>query len=350
MENLRNSKIIQKRKVTVSFISSIPDPARKYISEKLKPFPNVKLLFPSKNSAEDSIRNISDADILVGWRPSKDLLSKAVKAKLFINPGAGIQHLVDLFRKINEKRQLLLINGHGNSYFVAQHAVALLLTLMSKTIPHHLWMKEGKWRTGDEDAISIPLRFKKVGLFGYGAINKKIHNFLKGFDIEFSVLRKHWEKQESLIPTKIDQFEFTQLHDFLKDIDILFIATPLTSLTKKIIKKNELELLGKNGIIINVARGDIIDEESLYNALKERVIEGAAIDVWYDYSPKKNEEGNKFPFHFPFHMLDNIILSPHRGYSPFSDLLRWDEIIENIMRLAQGRSTFINVVNLKEEY
>ena len=67
-------------------------------------------------------------------------------------------------------------------------------------------------------------------------------------------------------------------------------------------------------------------------------------------SPESNEEGKKYPFHFPFHTLDNIIFSPHRGYSPFNDLLRWNEVIENITWLAQRRTDFINVVNLDEEY
>ena len=114
--------------------------------------------------------------------------------------------------------------------------------------------------------------------------------------------------------------------------------------------RNELELLGSNGILVNVSRGEIIDEESLFYALKERVIQGASIDVWYNYSPEDDEEGKKYPFNFPFHSLDNIILSPHRGYSPFNDLLRWNEVIENITRMAQGRQDFLNVVNLEEEY
>ncbi|MHA1931481.1 MAG: NAD(P)-dependent oxidoreductase, partial [Promethearchaeota archaeon] len=258
--------------------------------------------------------------------------------------------LLELFRKENEKRKVFLINGHGNSYFVAQHAVALLLTLMNKIIPHHRWMQEGKWRTGDNDAVSIPLRFKKVGFLGYGAINQKIHQFLQGFDIEFAILRKNWDRQTTPLPTEVEKFEFSQLSEFLKDIEILFIAVPLTSLTKGLLKKKELDNLGKNGLVINVARGDVIDEESLYDSLKENVITGAAIDVWYDYTPKSKDEGRKYPFHFPFHKLDNIILSPHRGYSPFSDLLRWDEVIENIKRMAMGRTDFINVVNLDEEY
>ncbi|MHA2392172.1 MAG: NAD(P)-dependent oxidoreductase [Promethearchaeota archaeon] len=311
---------------------------------------NVNLIFKTKSSEKKVLEDVSRADILIGWRPSKELLSNARKARLFINPGAGIQPLIELFREVNEERAILLINGHGNSYFVAQHAVALLLTLMNKIIPHDEWMRKGGWRTGDQDAISIPLRFRKVGFLGYGAINQKIHRFLSGFEIEFSILRKHWEKQISSLPTEASKYEFTQLHEFLKEIDILIIGVPLTSMTRQLIKKKELELLGKDGLIINIARGIIIDEESLYVCLKDKVISGAAIDVWYDYTPKSDGEGKKFPFHFPFNSLDNIILSPHRGYSPFSDLLRWDEVIENIKRMANGRNDFINVVDLNEEY
>ncbi|MBA7660553.1 Formate dehydrogenase [subsurface metagenome] len=345
--NLLNQQV---KNISVCFISSIPDPARIYISEKLHDFKNVNLVFRTKTSDKNLSDLISNADILIGWRPSKEILSNAVKAKLFINPGAGVQHLLDLFRAANEEREILLINGHGNSYFVAQHAVALLLTLMNKTIPHHEWMCEGKWRTGDNDAISIPMRFKRVGFLGYGAINQKIHRFLSGFDIEFSILRKHWEKQLSPLPTEANKYDFPQLHEFLNDIEILIIGVPLTSMTRKLIKKKELEFLGKDGLVVNIARGDIIDEESLYVSLKNKIITGAAIDVWYDYTPESDEEGKKFPFHFPFHTLDNIILSPHRGYSPFNDLLRWDEVIENIKRMAQNRNDFLNVVNLDEEY
>ncbi|MBY8986076.1 MAG: hypothetical protein KGD65_13455 [Candidatus Lokiarchaeota archaeon] len=340
----------QDKLITVCFVSNIPEPAKEYILDKLKPIENIKVLFSAKTSERSLSNLVKDADIVVGWRPSEKLFSVAPKMKLFINPGAGIQPLLKLFRKENEKRKVLLINGHGNSYFVAQHAVALLLTLMNKIIPHHQWMQEGKWRTGDEEAPSLPLRFKKVGFLGYGAINQKIHRFLQGFNVEFAILRRHWEKQTSPLPIKVKKFEFSQLPEFLKFCDILFVAIPLTSQTKGLIRKKELEFLGTKGLVINVARGEIIDEESLYDSLKENIISGAAIDVWYDYTPNSDEEGRKYPFHFPFHKLDNIILSPHRGYSPFNDLLRWDEIIENIKRMALGRTDFMNIVNLDEEY
>ena len=307
-------------------------------------------MFPEDTTDDHLKKIVSDVDVLIGWRPSKRLLELAKNLKVFINPGAGVNHLLESFIELNKLREVTLINGHGNSYNVAQHALALLLSLMNKTIPHHIWMKEGKWRTGDQDATSIPLRFREVGLLGYGAINKKVHQFLAGFDVNFHILRKNWNKQKDKLPTEVKKYSITDIDDFLEKIDVLMIAVPHTSLTSGLIKGRELKLLGPKGLIINVARGDIIIQEDLYNALKNETIQGAAIDVWYNYHPKATKEDLKYPYEFPFHSLDNIVLSPHRGYSPFSDLLRWDEVIENINRLSQGRSDLINVVNLKEEY
>jgi len=336
--------------ITVCFISAVSKDVQYYLSENLKKLPNVEMIFPEDTSEKSLLKIVPNADILIGWRPSKAILDRATKLKIFINPGAGVNHLLQLFTKLNKKRKVLLINGHGNSYFVAQHAVALLLTLMNKTIPHHMWMKEGRWRTGDDDLASIPLRSREIGLLGYGAINQKVHRFLSGFDVKFHILRNNWNKLNDELPTPCKKYNFNQLHDFLKEIDILIVAVPVTKLTSGLIKVEEIALLGAKGLIVNVARGEIINQEDLYNALKNRIISGAAIDVWYDYHPHPDNNGVKRPYKFPFHTLDNIILSPHRAYSPFMDLLRWNEVVENITRLAQGCENLINVVNLEKEY
>jgi len=337
-------------KIKVLFISEIAEPIQEYIVTNLNKFRNLKLLFPSDTSVENILSLVQDANVLIGWRPTRAILKNAVKLKMFINPGTGVTHLIDLFRELNQEREVKLINGHGHSYFVAQHTVALLLTFMNKTILHHQWMKQGKWRTGDKEAASIPLRFRKVGLLGYGAINKKVHKMLQGFNIEFSILRKHWDKQNEQLITPVKKFSQYQVNEFCDEIDILLIAIPHTSETKDLIGKEQLNLLGKEGILINVGRGEIINELALYNALKDKTITGAAIDVWYNYSPDEDADGKKYPYNYPFHELDNIILSPHRSNSPFIDLLRWDEVIENLSRLSEYKNDFINQVNLAEEY
>jgi phosphoglycerate dehydrogenase-like enzyme len=221
---------------------------------------------------------------------------------------------------------------------------------MNRIIPHHSWMMNGLWRTGDKDVKSIPLRRRKIGLLGYGAINTKVHKFLSGFNVEFSVLKRNWYEKGMDLPTEIERFTPNQMDEFLKNVDILIVAVPHTSDTEGLIGEKELQLLGPEGFLVNVSRGAVVDEKSLYSSLKNGMIAGAAIDVWYKYRPDPDKEGKKYPYSYPFHELENIILSPHRGASPFDDLERWDEVIENIKRYVAGRTDFLNIVDLERSY
>lgn len=335
------------RKTRVLFIWNVDRRLRNYLMSRLDQFSNIDLIFPSQ---EEYKKLAPNANIIVCWRPTKNLLQVAKKLQLFITPGAGVQHLIEPFVDLNRSRKIILANCHSNSSFVAQHAVALLLALSNKVIIHHNWMVDGKWRKGDDAAQSTPLRNRRVGLLGYGAINQKVHKLLSGFDLNFSILRRVWKHQRAQLPTQAKRYVPKDLHPFLDEIDILIIAVPLTSLTHHLIKKRELELLGSDGLLINVARGSIIDETSLFNALKNRIIAGAAIDAWYNYDPIPDRKGRKYPFSYPFHELQNVTLSPHRAASPLNDLTRWNEVIENIQRYAKGNKELLNVVDLAREY
>jgi len=333
----------------VLFIWEVREELREYLQKGLAKVKRLNLLFLDDVSEETLLKHAPEADILVGWRPSRELLDTATNFCLFINPGVGVQHHIDAFREISKTRNVTLINGHGNTYFTAQHAVALLLTLTNKIIPHHNWMTAGLWRRGDSHAKSIPMRDRKIGLLGYGAVNQKVHKFLSGFNVDFLILKRTWKGDEEL-PTPVKQYLPEDIDEFLKETDILIVAVPQTKETIGMIGEKGLKLLGPEGFLVNISRGIVIDEEALYNALARKTISGAAIDVWYEYRPEPDEEGRKFPTRFPFHELDNVILSPHRGASPMDDLKRWDEVIENIRRFAEGRDEFINVVELDRAY
>ena len=347
--SVKECGLMSERETTVLFIWQPQERLQQYLKNGVGDLP-VTLIFPPGTAEKTFVNLAPEADIVVGWRPTKNFLQAAERLSLFINPGAGVQHLIHLFREINQTKPIILVNGHGNSYFTAQHAVALLLTLANKVIPHHNWMTEGKWRKGDADAISIPLRHREIGLLGYGHVNQKVHRFLSGFDVKFSAIRRDWSKQTEPLPTPTKKYKYSELHPFLENVDTVISAVPLTSVTEGLIKQRELELLGSHGLLVNVGRGPVIDEYSLYTALKETVILGAAIDVWYNYSPVPDEKGRKYPFQYPFHTLENVVLSPHRAASPLNDLKRWDEVIENIRRFAQGENTFVNTVDLTMEY
>lgn len=333
----------------VLFIWEVEQELREYIQNGLSKIKNLNLIFLEDTSEENLMKHAPEAQIVIGWRPTRVLLDTASNMKLFINPGVGVQHHIETFREITKSRNVTLINGHGNTYFTAQHAVAMLLTLTNQIIPHHNWMTKGFWRRGDSYAKSTPIRNRKIGLLGYGAVNRKVHKFLSGFDVEFLILKRTWNGSEEF-PTPVKQFLPKELNTFLKETDMLMIAVPQTEETIGMIGEEELKLLESESFLVNVSRGIVVDEEALYNALSQKTIAGAAIDVWYNYQPEPDVDGRKFPTKFSFHELDNVVLSPHRGASPMDDLKRWDEVVENIRRFAEGSDEFINVVKLDRAY
>lgn len=337
-------------KIQVLFIWKPREELKNYLRDGLSHVENVKLMFPEEETEEVYLKYAHDADVVVGWRPTREFLETAENLKLFINPGVGVQHHLEPFRELVKTRDVILVNGHGNTYFTAQHAVALLLTLMNKVIPHHNWMVEGLWRRGDNHGKSKPLRYRNLGLLGYGAVNQKVHKFLSGFNVNFHICRNSWDRQSEELPTSAKKYESNQLREFLREVDTLIVAVPQTPETLGMIGLEELKLLGSNGLLVNIGRGQVINEDALFRVLSEKLIAGAAIDVWYEYQPKPNEENRKYPFHHPFHELDNIVLSPHRGASPMDDLERWNEVIENITRYAHGRTDFLNIVDLERGY
>ncbi|MHA1421249.1 MAG: NAD(P)-dependent oxidoreductase [Candidatus Thorarchaeota archaeon] len=330
-------------------IWDVREELQNYLRKGLENVENLNLIFLKDTSEENLLKHAPDAQIVIGWRPTREFLDTAQNMKLFINPGVGVQHHIETFRELTQTRDITLINGHGNTYFTAQHAVALLMAATNKVIPHHNWMTKGLWRRGDDYAKSVPLRARKIGLLGYGAVNQKVHKFLSGFDVEFLVLKRTWNEDEEF-PTPVKQFLPKNLDNFLKETDMLMIAVPQTEETIGMIGEKELKLLGPESFLVNVARGIVIDEEALYHALKDKVIAGAGIDVWYEYRPEPDVDNRKYPTKFPFHELDNVVLSPHRGASPMDDLQRWDEVIENVTKFAEGRKDFINVVKLDRAY
>ncbi len=336
--------------INVLFLWKVPKPLRMRLQERLSQFSNLKLIFPRKAEESVFLKHATAAHVIVGWRPSLALLERATNLKLFIFPGAGVQHLIDWFREVGRQRGITLVNGHANSIFVAQHVIAMLLALLNKVIPHHNWMVAGEWRKGDSDAKTQPMQGRVIGLLGYGAINRKVHKLLSNFDVTFSILRRSWLNRSTQLPTKAKQYTPVELHEFLDEVDTLIVALPLTAETEGLLGYNELTRLGKEGVVVNVSRGATIDQKGLYRILKQRKIAGAAIDVWYTYQPEPDEAGRKFPYERPFHTLDNIVMSPHRAASPFDDLDRWDEVVENLTRFAQGRKVFLNVVDVERGY
>lgn len=326
----------------VAFQWVVDPEIRTYLQQQL---PDLTLAFPETKEDADLIKAQQDAEVIVGFKLKPELITLANRLRLFINPGAGVQHLVKNALELGDQLNFVVVNSHSNAYNTAQHTVTLTLTLLNKIIPHHQWTKDGKWRTSDKDACSDLIRNKTIGLLGYGHVAKKVQAMLTPFECQFIGYKRHPDPNAT-----IDMYLPDQLSDFLERTDVLVHLLPNTSETVDLIGAAELQKLGPTAYVISMGRGPVIQEEALYNALKNDELAGAAIDVWYSYSPEPDADGCKFPWNFPFGELDNVLLSPHRAGKPFDDRRRWDDIIENIRIAQQGRTDFLNVVDLKAGY
>lgn len=328
--------------------SWIPHPTLKTFFEQEVP-DHFQLEFVDKEDESALKASIKTADVLVGWQLKPTVLKEAEQLKFILYPGAGVQQiskeLIDLFHQ----KEIIFTNSHSNSFATAQHGVALLLSLTNQLFLHHRLLKSGQWRTGDKEGKSVSLRNKKVGLLGFGAIGKCIYEMLKGFQVDF-LFYKQSQRKDSNYKGEYFSAEENQLSPFLQQADVLICSLPHTSQTENLLCDHEFDLMKNEALFINIGRGKVVNEKALYEALSQSKIAAAAIDVWYEYQPKSNDKGQKFPFVQPFTDLDNLILSPHRAASPMDDPFRFKDILENLKRISLGYQDLINVIDFEQEY
>jgi len=323
----------------VLFLWVVPTALRERLRSKL---PELALEFPEDDSPEVLRARAPEADAMVGWRYDEALLDAATSCTICVNPGAGVQHLRKLWR--GREAPPLLCNGHGNARLTAEGAVALLLTLAKQVAWHDRAMRRGEWvRHGDHDRHpSVGLTGKRLGLLGYGAVNRNVGALLGGFEMDLHVHRRSGAQ----VPGATMH---TSVGALMEASDVVVVAVPRTPETEGIVGAEELRLLGASGLLVNVARGPVVQEAALHDALSSGVLAGAAIDVWYEYAPEPDEAGFSHPATRRFDELDNVVLSPHRAASPFTDLERWDDVVGTLRAWAAGE-TPSNVVDLDRGY
>jgi len=201
-------------------------------------------------------------------------------------------------------RNLRLFVTPTRSKYVAEKAVALTLSLLGKVVHYHNLLSEGNWAERNSDS-RIPwesLQGKSVGLYGYGRIGKIIHKMLKGFDCEFYTVDRQKDYPNDIGIVK-------NITNLVQVSDVIIISVPLNESTKHTFDQQLFNRM-KNKYLINVGRGNVIDEDALYDALISDKLRGFASDVWYNY-PKEKEKC--FPSKNMIHELPNVVMSNHSG-------------------------------------
>lgn len=266
--------------------------------------------------SEEEIKNIiSDYDgIIAGTETYSNLvLAKATSLKVISRIGVGIDN-INL--EAAEKKG---IKTYKTSTTPAPAVAELVLGMMIDVSRHisksHHSLRNGNWKK----EMGRLLRGKTLGIIGLGVIGRELVKISKGFG--FNILA--FEKYKDLNYARIHKVTYCDLEFLLTKSDVISIHLNLSEETKYIIDFEKIKLMKSDAILINASRGEIIDENALYNALKSNKIAGAALDVF-----------ESEPYSGPLSKLDNVVLTPHIG--AYARELRAQMEIEATENLIKG--------------
>jgi D-3-phosphoglycerate dehydrogenase len=289
-----------KDKIKVLFLENISDAAVQYF--KIQGYTDVKKISGAL-SEEELIKVIKDVHIL-GIR-SKTFISKKVvdSAKKLQAIGCFCIGTNQVDMKACKQKGIAVFNApYSNTRSVAELVIGSSIMLIRKIIDKNNAAHKGIWNK--EAKGSFELRGKTLGLIGYGNIGTQTSIMAEamGMKVKFYDI-------ETKLPLGNAQ-AVKSIKELVSSADIISLHVPETSATKNLINKDVLKQFKQGSILINYARGEVVDLDALAAALKSKHISGAAIDV-YPWEPEKNGD----TFETPLQGLSNVILTPHIGGS-----------------------------------
>jgi len=286
---------------------------------------------------------IGQSDILVVMILKEAEAEKAERLKVLFVPFVGVNALPLHYCRENGIR---VSNTHWNASFVAEKALGLTLDLLGRTTHFHNLLSKGIWggflSKSPENQNWDSLFEKKCTILGYGSIGRELAKLLCPFRCDITGYKR---RVPDRTPDDVNRIT-NDLEASLDSAEIVYITLPLTKATENLFNIENMHLL-ENKYVVNVGRGRIVEEAPFYNALKNGMIKGAAIDVWYQY-PK--EESVRFPSTFPFHMLGNVVISPHTASDAKEGLGLWVDTTVSRLRAYLDNGTLENEVDLSREY
>jgi phosphoglycerate dehydrogenase-like enzyme len=278
------------------------------------------------------LEDLGDADVFVGTRFTPAMAAVSSRLRLVQVPGAGTDGIDRA--ALPDGAQCANTFHHGQS--IAEYA-AMALVALNRRIPEaDAALRRGVWRSPSFDpTISPPstLEGQTVGLVGFGHIGTHIWRLLRAFGMRgVAVAARALPERDRLGLDWIGQPE--RLPALLAESDAVVLSLPLSAETEGMIGAAELRAMKPSAVLVNVGRGRVVAEQALYEALRDRAIAGAAIDVWYSYPTAGNSAE---PSRHPFGELDNVLLTPHiSALTADTYRARVRDIAANISRLAAG--------------
>lgn len=283
-------------------------------------------------SYQQLVKEAVDADyFLVSGRLPIDnaVLDAAKHLKMIQRTGVGTE-MLDV-EAIKQHNIPVYVNAGVNARSVAEHTLTLMLCCLKNIPLIDRNVKQGIWKKQQTGVTCNELFGKTVGLVGMGAIAKQVASYLNVFwanVLYTDIFRASPETEQQLSLTYVSTFQ-----ELLPQVDILSFHCPLTADNKEMLNGSTINSLKEGAMVINTARGKLIEPNALYEALKNGKIRSAALDVHYE---------EPVPQNYLFSELDNVILTPHIGglsYEAFHQMMH--DAVENIVSYERGELELI---------
>ncbi|MDI3535000.1 MAG: glyoxylate reductase [Thermosediminibacterales bacterium] len=293
----------------------------------LRDFAEVKVwdgeLPPPRDVLLKEVEQVDGLVSLLTEKIDEELFSVAKNLKVVSNYAVGFDN-IDL--KAATNRGIYITNTPGVlTETTADLAFALLMAVARRIVEADKFVKEGKWKTwGPELLLGQDIYGSTLGLIGLGRIGLAMARRGKGFDMNvcyYDVFRREELEAEYGI-------KYMEMEQLLRSSDFVSIHVPLTEDTRHLINEKTLSMMKKNAILINTARGPIVDEKALYDALKNGKIAGAGLDVT-DPEPIKMDN--------PLLKLNNVVILPHIASASVATRTKMAEMVaENMIAGLKG--------------
>jgi phosphoglycerate dehydrogenase-like enzyme len=279
--------------------------------------PEFDLRFAASYADAEQMALVKDADIVfAGWAAvTAPMLAHATQLRMIQKFGIGVDR-IDL-NAARERKIPVSITAGSNSGPVSELAIGLMLAVYRRIAHVDRALRNGQWLKSEMREACYQLDGKTVGIFGFGNIGRKVAQRLLGFDCE--VLYYDARRADPATEEKLHA-RYVDCDALFAHSDVLTLHAPFMPETANVVNAARIATMKDGAILINTARGELVDERSLYDALVAGKLRGAGLDA---FAVEPMEPGN------PLLTLDQVVGTPHIGGAVFDN-------VENVVRHAIG--------------
>jgi phosphoglycerate dehydrogenase-like enzyme len=279
-----------------------------------------------KSPEDQQVEAVKDADFIMAFRAklTERILRSAKKARLVQILSAGYDSIN--LKLLRELKIPCANNGGANSWAVADYAVLAMLSLYRRLAAADRAVRDGRWSAAIDGMNTFEMAGKMVGVLGFGNIGQKVARRVQAFDATVQYYDKF-----PLPPGRERELKAKRvsLEDLFRTSDIISCHAPLTNETRHVVNRERLAMMKPTAVIINTSRGPVIDESALFEALQQKRIAGAGLDV---FEKEPVDPAN------PLLKLESVVVSPHSAGTTWDTWFRRaDFAYKNMKRVWDGQ-------------